>query len=244
MRANVQEKADKETQTKIQQAEELARYTMEQEHLENLKKLEEDLLAKHQGQIAALDDLLQHHQAELDKLKEGHEVEKQNIINEWKRKISDALSTVKNVHEQEIRSKDEEVEKAESELKRYILEMETKDKNMNALRESIDKANMEYEGRLTDMRNDFDAKLEEVRSSMSGSTESQIRAIQELLSKQHKEELERLKEEHEKVSYVRRACIGIKVTVRDKGVNPTQKLVCVCVCICGRSAKDCKFYLI
>ena len=176
----------------------MARYNLEKEHLESLKKLEEDLQKKHEGQLSALNDLVEQHGAQIKKLSEDHGVEKQELEQKWQKKLADELSTLKNEQREEIIEKENLLDKAETEMKRALLEIETKDKNINEMTVFIEKASGEYEERLTKMHREFEEKLEGMKNDSSH--EEQLRGVQELLAKQHVEELERLKSEHDQVA--------------------------------------------
>lgn len=165
----------------------------------NLKKLEETLQKKHEGQLHALNDLLEHHQGQLKKQNEDHEVEKEKVISEWQKKLENELMKVKSEHDQEMMLKNLRLNQAETELKHQILEIETKDKNVNEMTAFIETTSAEYNTRLNKIRKDFEEKLEEIKSNVDSSHEVELRGIQELLSKQRADEIERLKVEHEKV---------------------------------------------
>ena len=79
------------------------------------------------------------------------------------------------------------------------MEIETKDKNVNEMTAFIETTSAEYNTRLNKIRKDFEEKLEEIKSNVDSSHEVELRGIQELLSKQRADEIERLKVEHEKV---------------------------------------------
>lgn len=158
-----------------------------------------------------MNDLLVHHQGQLKRLNEDHAMEKQEIISEWQKKLANELTAVKDNHQQEIAIKSELLNKAETELKHYVLEAETKDKDLNEMTEFIEATSAEYEKRLKNMRREFDAKLEEMKCNVDSTHEVEIRGIQESLSKQHTEELGRLKEEHEKVMPVKVSCFFPRV---------------------------------
>lgn len=175
----------------------MARYNLEKEHLESLKKLEEDLRKKHEGQLNALNDLVEQHRTQIKKLREEHGVEKQELEQKWQKEHDDELSTLKNEQREEMIEKENLLDKAETETRRALLEIETKDKNINEMTAFIEKTSSEYEERLAKTRREFEEKLEEMKNDSS----HEERGVQELLAKQHAEELERLKAEHDQVDY-------------------------------------------
>lgn len=177
----------------------MARYNLEKEHLESLKKLEEDLQKKHEGQLSALNDLVEQHRAQIKKLSEEHGVEKQELEQKWQKKLVDELNALKNEQREEMIEKENLLQNAETEMGRALLEIETKDKNISEITAFIEKASGEYEERLAKIRKEFEEKLDEMKNDSS--YEEQLRGVQELLAKQHAEELERLKAEHDQVDY-------------------------------------------
>lgn len=179
----------------------MARYYLEKEHLESLKKLEEDLQKKHEGQLSALNDLVEQHRAQIKKLSEDHAVEKQEIEMNWQKKLAEELSNLRNEQREEMLLKESLLDKAETEIRRALLEIETKDKNVNEMTEFMEKTSVEYEERLGKIRKDFEDKLQDMKSNTDSSNEVKLQGIQEMLSQQHAEELERIKAEHDKVLY-------------------------------------------
>lgn len=177
----------------------MARYNFEKEHLENLKNLEHNLLQKHEKQLNALNDLVEQHRTQINKLKENHEVEKEELEHNWQKKLAEELEALKNEQREEMLIKEDLLDKAETEIRRAVLEIETKDKNINEMTEFIEKTSREYEERLGKIRKDFDDKLEDMKSNTGSSNEEQLRGVQEMLSQQHADEFQRLKAEHDKV---------------------------------------------
>ena len=179
----------------------MARYNLEKEHLESLKNLEEDLQRKHEGQLSALNDLVEQHRTQIKKLIEEHEVKMKELEESWQKKLTDELNILKHEQREEMLLKENLLNKAETEIKRAVLELETKEKNINELSEFIGKTSREYEERLAKIRKEFEDQLQALKNNTDSSYEEQLRDVQEMLSKQHTEELERLKSEHDKVFF-------------------------------------------
>ena len=177
----------------------MARYNLEQEHLESLKKLEENLQKKHEEQLKALNDLVEQHRAQIKKLSEDHIVEKQEIEQNWQKKLAEELTVLKNEQREEMLLKEKLLDKAETEIRRAVLEIETKDKNIKEITEFIEKTSSEYEERLAKIRKEFEDRLQDMKTNTGSSHEEQLRGVQEMIAKQHAEELERLKAEHDTV---------------------------------------------
>lgn len=177
----------------------MARYNLEKEHLESLKNLEEDLQNKQQGQLSALNDLLEQHREQLKKLTEDHDIEKQELEQNWEKKLEQELVSLKNEQREEMLLKENLLDKAETEIRRAVLEIETKDQNINKMTEFIKRTTVEYEERLTKIGQDFEDRIQEMKANSDNSYEDQLKGNLELFSKQHAEELKRLKKEHEKV---------------------------------------------
>ncbi len=167
--------------------------------MESLKKLEEDLQKKHEGQLSALKDLVEQHRAQIKKLSEDHAVEKQELEQNMQKKHAEELGILNDEHCEEMLLKENLLDKAETEIRRAVLEIETKDKNINEMSEFIEKTSSEYEERLAKIRKEFEDTLEKMKTNTDSSNEEQLRGVQEMLSKQHAEELERLKAEHDRV---------------------------------------------
>jgi kinesin family protein 4/21/27 len=177
----------------------MARYNLEQEHLESLKKLEENLQKKHEEQLKALNDLVEQHRAQIKKLSEDHIAEKQEIEQSWQKKLAEELTVLKNEQREEMLLKEKLLDKAETEIRRAVLEIETKDKNIHEMTEFIEKTSSEYEERLAKIRKEFEDRLQDMKTNTGSSHEEQLRGVQEMIAKQHAEELERLKAEHDTV---------------------------------------------
>lgn len=62
-------------QAELEQAKEVARLEVEQEHLQNLQQLEENLGENHAEQLKGLADLQKNHMEEVEKLKYHHQQE-------------------------------------------------------------------------------------------------------------------------------------------------------------------------
>ena len=167
--------------------------------MESLKQLEEDLRKKHEEQLKSLNELVEQHRAQIKKLSEDHVVEKQQLEDDWQKKHAEELIVLKNEQREEMLLKEKLLDKAETEIKRAVLEIETKDKNINEMTEFIEKTSGEYEERLSKIRKEFEDRLQDIKTNTGSSYEEQLRGVQEMISKQHAEELERLKAEHDTV---------------------------------------------
>ena len=89
-------------QTELEEAKEVARYELEQEHLENLRQLEQSLGQKHEQQLRGLAELQGKHVQEINILKAGHEAEVERLKNELAQAHSEQLSAVSLDAEREV----------------------------------------------------------------------------------------------------------------------------------------------
>ena len=89
-------------QTELEEAKEVARYELEQEHLENLRQLEQSLGQKHEEQLRGLAELQGKHVQEINILKAGHEAEVERLKNELAQAHSEQLSAVSLDAEREV----------------------------------------------------------------------------------------------------------------------------------------------
>ena len=89
-------------QTELEEAKEVARYELEQEHLENLRQLEQSLSQKHEEQLRGLAELQGKHVQEINILKAGHVAEVERLKNELAQAHSEQLSAVSLDAEREV----------------------------------------------------------------------------------------------------------------------------------------------
>lgn len=89
-------------QTELEEAKEVARYELEQEHLENLRQLEQSLGEKHEEQLRGLAELQGKHVQEINILKAGHVAEVERLKNELAQAHSEQLSAVSLDAEREV----------------------------------------------------------------------------------------------------------------------------------------------
>ena len=89
-------------QTELEEAKEVARYELEQEHLENLRQLEQNLGQKHEEQLRGLAELQGKHVQEINILKAGHEAEVERLKKELAQAHSEQLSAVSLDAEREV----------------------------------------------------------------------------------------------------------------------------------------------
>ena len=95
-------------ETELEEAKEVARYELEQEHLENLRQLEQSLGQKHAEQLRGLAELQQKHVQEINILKAGHVAEVERLKNELAQAHTDQLSAVSLDAEREVSQVTEE----------------------------------------------------------------------------------------------------------------------------------------
>lgn len=180
----------------------MARFDLEKEHLENLKKLEDELQKKHEGQLSSLNDLLEQHRAQIQLLNDDHSQDKKVLEEQWQKTLTEQIDALRNEQQEEMLLKDTLIDKAEKEVRRALQEIETKDKHLNELNEFIEKISSEYEESIKDIRRDFEEKLIAMEKKTDGSQQEQIRSVQEMLSTQNAKDLERLKIENDKVHFI------------------------------------------
>ena len=89
-------------QTELEEAKEVARYELEQEHLENLRQLETSLGQKHSEQLRGLAELQNKHVQDINILKAGHVAEVERLKSELAQAHSDQLSAVSLDAEREV----------------------------------------------------------------------------------------------------------------------------------------------
>ena len=89
-------------QTELEEAKEVARFELEQEHLENLRQLEQSLGQKHEEQLSGLAELQGKHVQEINILKAGHVAEVERLKNELAQAHSEQLSAMSLDVEREV----------------------------------------------------------------------------------------------------------------------------------------------
>ena len=89
-------------QTELEEAKEVARYELEQEHLENLRQLETSLGQKHEEQLRGLAELQEKHAHEISVVKAGHVAEVERLKMELAQAHNEQLSAVSLDAEREV----------------------------------------------------------------------------------------------------------------------------------------------
>lgn len=102
MRELTREEMSQKFQTELEEAKEVARYELEQEHLENLRQLETNLGQKHEEQLRGLAELQQKHVQEINILKANHVAEVERLKNELAQVYHEQLSAVSLDAEREV----------------------------------------------------------------------------------------------------------------------------------------------
>lgn len=102
MRELTREETSQKFQTELEEAKEVARYELEQEHLENLRQLETNLGQKHEEQLRGLAELQQKHVQEINILKANHVAEVERLKNELAQVYHEQLSAVSLDAEREV----------------------------------------------------------------------------------------------------------------------------------------------
>lgn len=102
MRELTREETSQKFQTELEEAKEVARYELEQEHLENLRQLETNLGQKHEEQLRGLAELQQKHVQEINIVKANHVAEVERLKNELAQVYHEQLSAVSLDAEREV----------------------------------------------------------------------------------------------------------------------------------------------
>lgn len=102
MRDLTREEMTQKFQTELEEAKEVARYELEQEHLENLRQLETSLGQKHEEQLRGLSELQQKHVHEINNIKANHVAEVERLKMELAQAHTEQLSAVSLDAEREV----------------------------------------------------------------------------------------------------------------------------------------------
>ena len=173
-------------QTELEEAKEVARYELEQEHLENLRQLEGSLGQKHAEQLRGLAELQQKHVDEIHNLKAGHVAEIERLKNEVAQAYTDQLSAVSLDAEREVSQVKEELDEAHAkEIDAFKDALEREKSRVIAL-EAV-QASMQTAHRdiVQRMQENFDKEMESVQSNVDSAHGEQVQELQSLLEERH-----------------------------------------------------------
>lgn len=173
-------------QTELEEAKEVARYELEQEHLENLRQLEGSLGQKHAEQLRGLAELQQKHVDEIHNLKAGHVAEIERLKNEVAQAYTDQLSAMSLDAEREVSQVKEELDEAHAkEIDAFKDALEREKSRVIAL-EAV-QASMQTAHRdiVQRMQENFDKEMESVQSNVDSAHGEQVQELQSLLEERH-----------------------------------------------------------
>lgn len=174
-------------QTELEEAKEVARYELEQEHLENLRQLEASLGQKHAEQLHGLAELQQKHVEEIHILKAGHVAEVERLKSEVAQAYNDQLSAVSLDAEREVSQIKEELDVAHSKeidsFKDALERGKSRVLALEAVQASMQTAHRDIVQR---MQENFDKEMESVQKNVDSAHGEQVQELQSLLEERHK----------------------------------------------------------
>lgn len=174
-------------QTELEEAKEVARYELEQEHLENLRQLEASLGQNHAEQLRGLAELQQKHVDEIHNLKAAHVTEIERLKKEVAQAYNDQLSAVSLDAEREVSQVKEELDEAHSKEIDAFKDALEREKSrvlaLEAVQASIQAAHHDIVQR---MQENFDKEMGNVRSNVDSAHGEQVQELQSLLEERHK----------------------------------------------------------
>ena len=175
-------------QTELEQAKEMARMELEQEHLENLKLLELSLEQKHEEQLQGLAELQDRHVKEMEALKADHVNEIEQRDAESARTHADSLVAISLDAEREVTKGKEELEFAHrKELEMYQESLESEQARVLALEAVQASLEVTHKEIVEKMKEEHEKEMNTVKNIVDAVHGDQVRELQDLLEQNHRQ---------------------------------------------------------